>query len=94
MTRAECIGLRTHTCSDGRPTLVGMAHREFVVPAGARVRLVRQRPQDDQHGPAFALVIAPPDPRGVAKAALAAACLDNAHTRHDSRAAAGEEAPW
>lgn len=77
-TPANYVGLRQRHRADGSPFLAGIAHEAFAVPAGARVLLRRVREHDDDSGPAFVLVVAPPDPRGMTKAAQARACIDNA----------------
>jgi hypothetical protein len=92
-TLASYVGLRQRHRADGSPFLAGIADVEFVVPAGARVLLQRVRPHDTDDGPAFVLVVAPPDPRGMTKAAQARACIDNAPAhRTDPRDAGSTEA--
>lgn len=93
-SQAIAIGMRAHRDAHGRPVLLGTAHCEFVVPAGARFRLVRQQPADTESAPAFVIVVAPPDPRGLTQAATAKALRDNVYARTDPRDAAAGESPW
>ena len=91
---APCIGLRQRHRVDGSPFLAGIADVEFVVPAGARLLLQRVRAHDTDEGPAFVLVVAPPDPRGLSDIARARACRDNAPAlRRDHRDDDKEPAP-
>jgi hypothetical protein len=92
-TPANYVGLRQRHRADGSPFLAGIAHEAFTVPAGARVLLQRVRPHDTDDGPAFVLVVAPPDPRGLSGVARDRACRDNAPAhRTDPRDAGSTEA--
>jgi hypothetical protein len=94
---ANYVGMRSRSRADGSPFLAGIAHEEFTVPLGARFHLRRVRAHDDDCGPAFVLVIAPPDPLGTSKTEQARACIDNAPAvRRDPRDKAegeGSDAP-